>query len=172
MQVFPQQLIGLPVISLQTGSRLATTTGLIVDPDRLLVAALACNAGKSSLLLLPQDIRQLAPQGILVDSEESLAEPGDIVRVAPLAERNWNPVGIKVVTDMSRPVGKVENYTIAPDQFVIQKLHVRRPVWQSLTGASVIVDRGQVLDVTNHQIVVRDTEMIAGAAAPAADLPH
>jgi sporulation protein YlmC with PRC-barrel domain len=121
---------------------------------------------------LPQDIRQLAPQGILVDSEEALAELGDIVRVAPLAEQNWSPIGIKVVTDMGRSVGKVETYTIAPDQFVVQKLHVRRPVWQSLTGASVIIDRNQVVDVTDNQIVVRDTELIAGAVAPAADLPH
>jgi sporulation protein YlmC with PRC-barrel domain len=172
MQVFPQQLTGLPVISLQSGERIGLTTKLVIDPGKLVIVALTCAVGKTSLLLLPQDIRQLAPQGILVDSEEALAELGDIVRVAPLAEQNWSPIGIKVVTDMGRSVGKVETYTIAPDQFVVQKLHVRRPVWQSLTGASVIIDRNQVLDVTDNQIVVRDTELIAGAVAPAADLPH
>ena len=172
MQVFPQQLIGLPVLSLQTGQRVATSTNLVIDPDRLAVAALLCVVGRTQMILLPQDIRQLAPQGILVDSEESLSEPDDVVRVAPLAQRGWSPAGKKVQTDMGRPVGKVETFTIAPELFILQKLHVRRPIWQSLTGASVIIDRSQVLDVTDSQIIVRDTELLSGAVAPAADLPH
>lgn len=172
MQVFAQQLVGLPVISLQTGARIAVTGSLVIDPDRLMVVGLICSGGREPWLLLPQDIRQLAPQGVLVDSEEALAEPGEVVRVAPLTERAWSPAGLKVVTEMGRPVGKVENYTVAPDQFVIQKLHVRRPLWQSLTGASVIIDRSQITDVNDSQIVVRDTELLAGNVAAAPDLPH
>lgn len=173
MQVFAQQLVGLPVISLQTGSRVAVTSGLVIDPDRLVIAAILCTPGSRQLrLLLPQDIRQLAPQGVLVDAEEALSEPEEVVRVSPLAQRGWDPIGKKVVTELGRPVGKIENYTVAPDQFVIPKLHVRRPVWQSFTGASVIIDRTQVVDVNDSQVVVRDTELPARGVAPAADLPR
>lgn len=161
MQILQQQLVGLPVISLQTSTSLAVTNRLVIDPARLAIAGLLCQAGRQTLLLLPQDIRQLSPQGVLVDSDESLADPPDVIRVAPLVENAFELAGIRVITDVGRAVGRVETYTINPEDFLVQKLHVRRPVWQSLMGASAVVDRQQVVDVTPKQVVVKDTVLPA-----------
>jgi len=162
MQIFPHQLVNLPVLSLQTGGQIAITTGLLINPESLTLSAFTClGLGRAHCLLLPQDIKQAGAQGLIVDSDEALAEPTDIVRLQPLLEKPFRLEGLPVVTQLGRKVGKVETYTISPDDYEIQKLYIHRPIMQSFVGGSLIVDRGQIADVTNTQIVVKDTEILA-----------
>ena len=166
MQVFAHQLIGVPILGIHVGGQIAVTSGLIIDPADLKIRAFRCQGeGKQELLLLPQDIRQSGAQGLIVDSEESLANPEDIVRLQPLLKQPFTIVGMPVVTQMGRAVGKVESYTIDPEHYQVQKLYIQKPLLQSLMGASVVIDRSQIVDVTSTQIIVKDTDIPAKQAA-------
>ena len=56
MQVLSAQLRHVPIFGFQTGTQVGVTTGLIVDPDKLSLAAFTCQSlGQSTMLLLPQD---------------------------------------------------------------------------------------------------------------------
>lgn len=166
MQIFAHQLVGLPVLGIHIGSQIAITTGFIIDPADLTIRAFLCEGeGRHTLLLLPQDIRQSGPQGLIVDSEESLAEPNDIVRLQPLLQEPFKVIGLPVVTQMGRTVGKVDSYTINPELYHAQKLYVRQPIWTSLLGGEVIIDRSQIVDVSPTQITVKDTDIPTKQAA-------
>jgi sporulation protein YlmC with PRC-barrel domain len=123
------------------------------------VVAFSCepvrDVGKRPVLLL-RDIRQVAIDCLLVNTVEDLVEAEDIVRLAPLLKRDFNPRGLKVVTDLKRKVGTVEDYTINLQTFHLQKIYVRQSMVRSWIGASLIIDRSQILEVSEREFTVRD----------------
>ncbi len=111
--------------------------------------------GKHPVLLL-RDVRQVAIDCLLVNTAEDLVEAEDIVRLAPLLERNFDPRGLRVVTDLKRRIGKVEDYTINLQTYHLQKIYVRQSLVHSWIGASLIIDRSQILEVSEREFIVRD----------------
>lgn len=164
MYALASKLIGLPILSLQNAETITVVTGLVLKRDNLEVVALSCapqpRLGVHPIVLM-RDIRQVAIDCLLVNSEEDIAEAEDIVRLAPLIKSNFNPRGLPVITDMKRRIGKVEDFTVNLESFNLQKLYVRQPLLRSWTGASLIIDRSQIVKVTSREIVVRESTLLA-----------
>jgi sporulation protein YlmC with PRC-barrel domain len=173
MYVLASQLQALPVISLQTGETVAMVQQPLIDAANLEIAAYSCQVpGRSASLVLPvRDIREHAQDCLIIDAEEELTEAGELVRLRPLLEQKFTPLGKTAVTDLGRKLGRVEDFTINLDTNRIQKLYIKQSVLQSWLGSSLIVDRTQILDITPKQIVIRDTTtqapLLAGEPAPA-----
>jgi sporulation protein YlmC with PRC-barrel domain len=167
MQAPASQMQSLPVISLQTGEAVALTESPLIDIGRLEIVAYRCESARnrSHLLLLARDIRQLATDCIIIDNEEELVEPGDIVRLHDLLESNYNPLDKTVVSDTGRKLGHVEDYTINLETSRVQKLHVRPSLFRAWMGSNLIIDRSQILDITPKVITVRDATVKAPALA-------
>lgn len=164
MYVLASRLEGLGVISLQTGEVIATAEALIVDPGELALVAFRCETGgrrPQPKVLMYRDLRQLAVDCLIVDSEDELAELDDIVRVQELLQANFHPTRTSVVTDTGRRLGTVEDFTINIDTGRAQKIYVRPSLWRSWLGSSLIIDRTQIIDVSPRQIVVRDATVQA-----------
>jgi sporulation protein YlmC with PRC-barrel domain len=172
MYILASQLSTLPVISLQTGETVALVKEPLIDPDNLSIMAYFCVPAhqEKPLVLLIQDIREHAVDCLIIDSEEELTEPEDLIRLEALLEQRFTPLGKQAVTDIGRRVGRVDNYTINLDTNQVQKLYIHQPIWRSWNGSSLIIDRAQVIDVTPRQIVVRDTTtpapLLVGESAP------
>lgn len=163
MYALASKLIGLPILSLQNAETLTVVTGLIINADNLEVVALSCASqprlGEHPIILM-RDIRQVAIDCLLVNAEDDIAEADDIVRLKPLIQTNFNPHGIPVVTDMKRRIGKVEDFTVNLESFNLQKLYVRQPLLRSWTGASLIIDRCQIVKVSRREIIVRESTLL------------
>jgi len=159
MYALASQLIGLPILSLQNAETITRVTGLIMEIKSLEIVAFSCepvrDIGKHPVLLL-RDIRQVAIDCLLVNTAEDLVEADDIVRLAPLLKRGFNPKGLKVVTDHKRKVGTVEDFTVNLQTFHLQKIYVRQSMVRSWVGASLIIDRSQILEVSEREFTVRD----------------
>jgi sporulation protein YlmC with PRC-barrel domain len=154
------QLNNLPIISLQTAEAVGFTRSPILEPATLEIVAFNCgalNRSRHPLILMTADIRQLAPDCIVIDTEEELTEPGDVVRLQPLIKKSYSPIGKSVVTDASRRLGSVEDYSINLESNRVQKLFVRQSILQAWIGTNLVIDRTQIMDVTPSQIIVRDT---------------
>ena len=162
MYALASKLIGLPVLSLQNAETITVVTGLVLNRDNLEVVALSCapqpRLGVHPIVLM-RDIRQVPIDCLLVNSEEDIAEAEDIVRLTPLIQADFNPRGLPVITDMKRRIGKVEDFIVNLESFNLQKLYVRQPLLRSWTGASLIIDRSQIVEVTSHEIVVRESSL-------------
>lgn len=146
-------------MSLQTGETVAILANLLIEPGNLELVAFRCESGRTDLrhpLLLVQDIRQIALDCIVIDSEDELTEADDIVRLKTLLTENFTPQNKPVITDLGRRLGYVEDYTINLETNRLQKLYVKRPLWRSWLGASLIIDRSQIIDVTPQHILIRD----------------
>ena len=159
MYVLASHLKELPVISLQTGETVAMVRQPLIDTATLEISGYICRtANHPAPLVLPvRDIREHAQDCLIIDAEEELAEPNELVRLRPLVEHNFTPIGKAAVTDLGRKLGRVEDFTINLETNRIQKLYIKQSILQSWLGSSLIVDRTQIVDVSLKQIVVRDT---------------
>jgi len=149
----------IPILSLQTGEVAGWTRRPMIELATLEIIAFYCEKkqNRQALILLSRDIRQFAPDCIIVDSEEELTNPDDIIRLKSSRKANFNPLDKPVISDAGRKLGQVEDYSINLETCRIQKLYVRGSLFRLWPGPQLTIDRTQIIDVTPHQIVVRDS---------------
>ncbi len=158
MYLLASRLSPLPVISLQTGLTVAMSYQPIVDPGALELIGLIAKTVKhhDHRMIMTRDVREFAIDCLIIDNEEELTDPHVIVRLEGLWERPYHLIGKPVVSDMGRSLGRVDDYTINSDSYLVQKLYVRQSLLRSLLGTSLIIDRTQIIDVTAQRVIVRD----------------
>jgi len=157
-------LYNQPVLSLRLGGRIATATEPIINPHNLKIMGWWCEApdSKEPLVLLADDVRETISDGIAVNNEEALCAPEDLVRHRKILEINFQLLD-KPVRTKRHKLGRVEDFSYNDGMFV-QKLYVGRPLVKVLTtDSTVIVDRTQIIEVTDSHILVRDTDIKVGA---------
>lgn len=79
------------ILSLRTGSAIADVLMPIINPNNLKIEGFYCQDSieKAQLILLYQDIRDILPQGIVVDDHDVLADPEDLVRLKEILDLNF-----------------------------------------------------------------------------------
>lgn len=168
MYILANQLKDLAVMSLQTGQPIAVVERPIINPANLEVMALQCAVGRrrqSSVILL-RDIRQFATDCIIIDSFDDIEDAKEIVRLREVVKRRFDPIGKQVINESGHRLGKVEDYTINLKTFMLQKLYVHQSLMKSIMFNNLVVDRTQILDVTDRHFTVRDSHATESALAP------
>ncbi len=161
--------IGRPVLSLRTGTAVATTTTPIINPNNLKIEGFYCNDRFSSkqLVLLSQDIRDTIPQGLVIDDHDVLSEPGELVRLKEILDMNFVLLGKQVETVSKQKVGKVSDYATDTSSMYVQKVYVSQSVFKNLTNGSLSVDRTQINEITPRRLIINDLEAQVPAHAGA-----
>ncbi len=168
MYILGSRLPNLPILSLQDGRVAGRVERALIDPGQLEVAAfilLEEKSGAEARVILPRDVRQMSVDGILINFADDIIEAAHVVRLASQLEHPYKLIGSKVVSDMQRRLGRVEDYTVNHETLRVQKIYVKRPVLRSPLGSSLVIDRTQILEVTDREIVVREATAIEPALA-------
>ncbi|MBX4188566.1 hypothetical protein KW792_00505 [Candidatus Saccharibacteria bacterium] len=173
MLMLSKSLLNRPIMSLRIGSQIGVATEPLINPHNLKIMGWWCKTtGGQTKVLLAEDIRELMPNGLAVNDEDDLSLPEDLVRHKEVLEIAFQLLD-KPVRTKRHKLGKVSDYSYNDGMFV-QKLYVARPLRKVFTTEdTLIIDRTQILEVTDHYILVRDTEIhatadeLAGAAASA-----
>lgn len=163
-------LLNKSVLSLRTGSPIATISAPIINPNNLKVEGFYCydRFDKRQLVLLFQDIRDILPQGYVVNDHEVLAEPDELIRLKKVMELDFELIGKPVITISKDKVGKVSDYATETQTMYIQKIYVAQSIIKNLTGGSLSVDRNQINEITPKSIIINELLKNAPATAPAA----
>jgi sporulation protein YlmC with PRC-barrel domain len=165
-------LLNKSVLSLRTGSAVATVTGIIVNPDNLKIEGFYCQDrfDKQELVLLPQDIRDVLAKGYVINDHDVLAQADELVRLKKVIDLNFELLGKQVVTLSKQKVGKVSDFAAETTTMYVQKIYVAQSLLKSLTGGSLSIDRSQVQEITPRRIIINDLlkKVPATAAVPAA----
>jgi sporulation protein YlmC with PRC-barrel domain len=158
MYALESSLKGQPIISLQTGQLVAQVSQPILDIATLEIVAFTCQVPhrRDLLLIMASDIRQYASDCIIIDDEDQLTEPEDIVRLVSNTKDPYTPLRKTVVADTGRKLGTVEDYSINLDTNRVQKLYIKPDFWHSWVSSRLVVDRTQIIDITPEKITVRD----------------
>ncbi len=149
--------INRPVLSLQTGAQVAATTGVILDPHKLRVAAFTTSSPKDTgTVLMCEDIREVSRLGLLVDHYDKLAHPDDLVRLEPILKLNFKLIGLTVKSESGQKFGKVTDYIVDDQTFYISRLYTKQSIVKNFTGSGMVIDRSQIIEVSRKTVVIRD----------------
>jgi len=151
-------MLNRDVLSLRTGSTIAQIVAPIINPDNLKIEGFYCDEYESSTrtVLLYQDIRDVLPQGVVVNDFDALSDPSELVRLKKTLELDFDIMGKPVETVSRDKVGKVSDYAFESATMYIQKIYVSQSILKSLTGGSLSVDRNQIQEITPKRIIIND----------------
>ncbi len=169
MLLLSANLLNKSVLSLRTGSVIAEITGPIINPDNLKIEGFYCQDryDKKTLVLLYQDIRDLLPNGYVVNDHEVLVEPEELIRLKSVMDINFQIIGKQVVTTNKEKVGKVSDYATESETMYIQKIYVSQSIIKSFTGGSLSIDRNQVNEITPKKIIINELTKTSASAVTA-----
>ena len=151
-------MLGAPVMSLQTGQPLAKIDLPIINPHNLKIVAFYVSGpmvGFSPAVLFAEDIREFDEMGAIVDSSDNILSPEGMVRLGEVISYGFVLDGIHVVDEHHHKLGRVENYTLNPDDFMIQQLYIKPTLMKSLSVAHLTVARNQIVAIDNQKITVK-----------------
>jgi sporulation protein YlmC with PRC-barrel domain len=162
-------LINRPILSLRVGRPIATTLAPILNPNNLRIEGFYCQVEKNRkpLVLLSQDVRDILPQGVVVNDEDVLSETDDLVRLQEILEIHFELLGKQVVTTTKDKLGKVSDYAVETDGLFVQKLYVAQSLFKNFGGGNLGIDRSQITEITNKTIIVNDLRQKVPANARA-----
>lgn len=152
-------LLNRPVMSLRTGGQVAMAVAPIINPNNLKIEGFYCEdrfEKNDSLILLTQDIRDILPQGYVIDDYEVLSTPDELVRLQDLMHLSFQLPGKQVVTANKEKVGKVSDWAAETSTFYIQKIYVSRSILKSISAGQLSVDRSQIVEITNKKIIIQE----------------
>lgn len=148
----------VPVMSLRIGGPIARILTPIINPNNLYIEGwyVIDNRSGEKLILLSKDIRDIIPQGLVVNDHEDLIDPNELVRLKEILDLKFNPIGLKVISESKHSYGKVQDFAFDTSNFYIQKIYSGQPVIRSLSGGNISIDRSQIVEITNRRIVIED----------------
>ena len=162
MLINSDRLLNCPVLSLHVGGMIAKTTEIVVDPNELKVVAFRLegpDVGKSAGEYLQENrVREYSSMGMVVDSLDDFVEAGDVVSLKQILDLNFSLIGMHVVTKKGTKLGKVSDFTVNTDGFMVQQLIVQRPIMKAFLDPELVVGRSEVIQISDKEITVRDEE--------------
>ena len=145
-------------MSLQTGTRLAHTAKPVIDPSNLKILAYEVDGpllSERPAFIRTVDIREYGRLGMIIDSNDELIGLDDVIKIKSTYQLNFSLVGLQVIDEHKRKLGKVDDYTLDTNDFVIQQLNVRRGFIKGITDTGLLINRSQIIEINNTAIIVR-----------------
>lgn len=159
MLISSSRLIKTPVMSLQTGGRLATTKASVIDPRNLFILAFELEGpllDETPSFLVVTDIRELGSMGMIVDSSDEFVGVNDVIKIKEVYDFSFSLDGLAVKSQKGKRIGKVVGYSVEPGKFMVKQLQVRRPLLRSLADTELLIDRTQIIEISNDAVVIKD----------------
>lgn len=155
------RLIGTPVMSLQTGGQLAKTKQAIIDPRNLMIIGYELEGPSLDTqpsFLRVDEVRELSNLGIIIDSSDDFIGLNDVIKFKEVFEFQFDLIGKQVHDEKNHKLGKVSDYSLEPASFLIKQLSVKRPLFKSFSDTELLIDRTQIVEVTDTVITIKNDE--------------
>lgn len=160
MLLLGSHLIGTAIMGLQTGTQLAQTKLPIIDPSNLKIIAYEVDGPlltENPSFIRIADIREFGTIGMIVDSSDEFIGISDVIKIQELYEIGFTLTGMPVVDETKHKLGKVDDYSLDAESFIIQQLNVKRSILKSIADTGFLVHRSQIVEINDHHIVVKTT---------------
>jgi uncharacterized protein YrrD len=147
-----------PLMSLQTGTQLASVDEAIIDPRSLKVVAYYVDGqllDEHPSIIRIDDIREIGEVGFIIDSSDEISTPADIVRLQAIIDLGFVLPGLKVIDEHKRVLGRVLDYNMDSISFDIEQLRVRPPIIRMIGISELLIHRDQIVKITNDRVIVK-----------------
>lgn len=162
MLLLGERLTNIPILSLQMGGKIAQTATPVIDPRNLTIIAYRVSGhpyDHHPSYVRIADVRELSNLGMIIDSEDEIVGDSDVIKLKEVLDFAFDLVGMKVVDTRGKKLGKVEDYTVDTDSFVIQQLAIKGGLFSALSRTGHMVHRSQITEINDTAIVVKSGEI-------------
>lgn len=160
MLLLGSRLNDTPVMSLQTGGKLAVTTKPIIDPANLHIVAYEISGPlltQQPSFLRTADIREYGRLGMIIDSSDEIVGLEDVLKIEELYKLGFTLVGLPVLDEHQHKLGKVSDYTVDTLQYTVQQLNVSKGFLRGITDTGLLIHRSQIVEINDKAIIVKTT---------------
>jgi len=164
MLIHASKLINYPVLSLHVGGPVAWVKSEVVDPETLKIIAFNLdgpaikNDPEVGSILETIDVREFADIGMIIDAVDVFVEKGDVAKLDEILSLNFSLMGLKVQTKKGSKLGKIVDFVVDTDNFMVHQLIVKRPAVKSFLDPELTIPRNQILEIDDYKIVIKDEE--------------
>lgn len=158
MLTLGSRLLRTPVMSLQTGSQLGIAVKPLIDPANLKIIAYQVEGSlvtENPSFLRTVDIREYGDIGMIINSTDELVGLDDVINIKKIYDLRFSLVGLQVIDQQKRKIGRVSDYTLETNSFVIQQLSVRRGILKGIVDTGLLINRSQIIEINNTTVIVR-----------------
>lgn len=144
-------------MSLQTGSEIGRTSGSIIDPRTLNILAFYVTGPQvatNPAVLHIEDIREYGDIGFIVDDSDKIMALDGLVRLQEVIDFQFDILTCQVVDKAGNKLGRVSDFSFEPNSFSVQNIYIQQSFLRSITTASNIINRTQIISVTKDKITV------------------
>ena len=164
MLITYSRFLGTPILSVQTSSPIGTIAESIIDPDSLKILGFYVNSPlinhNTGNILDVTSIREYSKLGIIIDGIDELVSSEDVVKIKKIIELDFNLINLKVETKKGSKLGKVLDFNMTPEDFMIQQLIVKRPPLKSFLDTELVIPRHEIVEITDYKVIVKDEEKV------------
>ena len=78
-----------------------------------------------------------------------------MIRIDEILKLNFDLIGLKVVTAKGKKIGKVVDYTLDSNTFMIYQIIVQRPFMKSFIDPQLTINRSQITEIDDYKITIK-----------------
>ena len=161
MLISSTDLTSFPILSLRSSSKIATISKLIINPYDLTIQALKLVGRQldnpKDSYLLPEDIREISPLGIIINDSEDIVSGTDVIRLQKTLDLQFELIGLPVIDKQQRKVGKVINYNIVAENMMIYQLVIQRPMFKDFFDPELLIHRSQIAELSHDKVIIKNS---------------
>jgi len=156
---------GLPIFEIVNQTHIAELADFFIDQDEgKIEAAIAKTRGliRHLKFISAKEIVELSKSALIIQNEESLVAPAEMVRLHKKYKKRAKIIGEKVFTKRGQYLGVVNDYVIENSSFSITRIYLKKLFDQRIIHSSSIVK------IEHNKIIVKDNfEMAKPEVVPA-----
>lgn len=163
MLITNSRLIGTPVLSVQAGGPIGKVISTIVDPNDLKVIAFRLSGplvDKNQNLLDARSVREYSGLGMVIDDIDELVADDEIIHISNILKLNFDLLSLKVETKKGSKLGKIQDFTVTSEDFIVQQIIVKRPTIKSLIDPELVISRKEIVEITDYKVIIKDEEKV------------
>lgn len=163
MLVMNSRLISAPVLSVQAGGPIGKITSTIIDPNDLKIIAFRLEGplvNRQQNLLDVRSIREYSNYGFVIDDIDELIGPDDVIKISDILKLNFDLLNLKVETKKGNKLGKVQDFTVTSEDFIVQQIIVKRPAVKALIDPELTISRKEIVEITDYKVIIKDEEKV------------
>jgi len=164
MLIEKSNLVGLPIFELENQTRVAELVDFFVDVEEIKIEAVIAKTDgliHHQKYVSTKEIADISKAALIIQSEESLVDPKEMVRLHKKAKKRAHIVGEKVYTKKGEFLGTVFDYVVESQTLSISRIYLKKLFDQRIIHCSAIVK------IEQHKIIVKDNfEMVKPEVAP------
>ena len=101
------------------------------------------------------DVREVSDIGFVIDSTDVLTTRNEVVKLDEVMSLEFDLIGLKVVDQKGKKMGKIVDYTVDSGSFMVYQLIVQRPLMSSFLDPQLTINRSQIVEIDDFKVVIK-----------------